>query len=335
MRCVGVALAGSGVGGVEEVVGVSAEAHVVVGRWSLAMRRAVMVGVVAAVVCTGVSALIVLDAHDRAVGQNTDHALRAAVRTASLFRQNLLPSVVPERGTEAIQVVSVRGQVVATTQQLAGKPPMASFRAGDDHLILVRDLCPPAGLKGCMTVVSVRYMRPEGDAVIYAARPVAHVYENPALILFLAGVSVLVTALLAVGVHRLVGADMAQVQAIVDELAEITAADLARRVTVPATYEEIRRLAESVNSTLDRLEAAVEGLWRYASDVSHDLRSPITAIRVRLEEALMSPAETQWPGCATRLLEDVERLQAVVSDITGAGATGGRSMPRPRPDRPR
>lgn len=305
-----------------------------IGSWSLPMRRATLAGAVAALVCLGVSVLIGFGAHDRAVNDNTGQALRAAARTVALLRQKRLPSVMPDRGTEAIQVVTVRGQVVATTRQPAGKPPMASFRAGGDDLTLVRDLCPPAGLKGCMTVASMRYLQPNGDAVIYAARPVVPAYGNPALILLLGGVSALGTGLLAVGVYRWAVGTVAQVQVILVELAEITATDLGRRVTVPATYEEFKSLAESVNIALDRLEAPIAQLRRYLSDVSHDLRSPVTAIRVRLEEALMYPAETQWPQTAARVLDDLDRLQAVVCDLCGADAIG-RGTPHPRPDRPR
>lgn len=84
-------------------------------------------------------------------------------------------------------------------------------------------------------------------------------------------------------------------------------------------------------TTLDQLEAA---LRRYISDVSHDLRSPITAIRLSLEEALMHPAETQWPQIAAKVLDDVDRLLAVVCDLCSVDAIGA-GIPQPRPDRPR
>lgn len=66
--------------------------------------------------------------------------------------------------------------MVAATPQLTGKPPMASFGAPRDDLITVRDLCPPAGLKGCKTIVSVR-LRRVLNAVTLRRRPGRH---NPA-----------------------------------------------------------------------------------------------------------------------------------------------------------
>ncbi|HXA60409.1 MAG TPA: HAMP domain-containing sensor histidine kinase, partial [Streptosporangiaceae bacterium] len=54
---------------------------------------------------------------------------------------------------------------------------------------------------------------------------------------------------------------------------------------------------------------------QFTSDASHDLRSPITAMRIQLEEALMYPDDTDWPRAATAGLADVERLQAIVTDL--------------------
>jgi signal transduction histidine kinase len=66
---------------------------------------------------------------------------------------------------------------------------------------------------------------------------------------------------------------------------------------------------------LDRLEGAYQQLRQFTSDASHDLRNPITAMRAQVEEALMYPDDTNWPGTATAVLADVERLQAIVTDL--------------------
>jgi signal transduction histidine kinase len=72
---------------------------------------------------------------------------------------------------------------------------------------------------------------------------------------------------------------------------------------------------ETVNATLDRLEAAYTQLRHFTSDASHDLRSPLTAVRAQVEEALMYPDDTDWPQTAAAVLSGVERLQAIVTDL--------------------
>ncbi|MGH3387434.1 MAG: histidine kinase dimerization/phospho-acceptor domain-containing protein, partial [Actinomadura sp.] len=48
---------------------------------------------------------------------------------------------------------------------------------------------------------------------------------------------------------------------------------------------------------------------------SHELRSPLTAIRAQLEEALMYPDDTDWPQAGKAILAAVDRLQTLVIDL--------------------
>jgi methyl-accepting chemotaxis protein len=304
-------------------------------RWSLAVRKAAMIGGLTALICVGISVLVLITVRDRATAAVHDQVTSAAERMVVLAKEDRLPGVVPAEGVEAIQVLNGRGQVVASTPQLAGKAPMASFRQGHYSVVEVRDLCPPAGLHGCMTVAAIRFVKPDGVWVAYAAEPVPDVHRHAALLMSLDGTSVLLSVMAAAGTYRSVRRLLAPIEAIQAELADITADGFGRRVGVPATHEEIRRLAETVNSTLDRLEAALSRFRRFHLDVSHDLRTPIAAIRVELEEALMYPDETQWPHTAAKMMGEIERLQAVLSDLADLDTAGHGRPPQPRPARPR
>jgi signal transduction histidine kinase len=54
---------------------------------------------------------------------------------------------------------------------------------------------------------------------------------------------------------------------------------------------------------------------RFASDASHDLRSPITAMRAELEEALLASDEADWHETGGKLLTSLDRLQNIVTDL--------------------
>jgi signal transduction histidine kinase len=119
----------------------------------------------------------------------------------------------------------------------------------------------------------------------------------PALLLLVAGLTWLA-----------VGRALAPVSAIRRELADITATDLHRRVPVPPARDEVRLLAETTNTTLDRLEHAVGRHRRFVADAAHELRSPLAVLRTRLEIAPPQPLTAE-------ALADVDRIQRLTADL--------------------
>ncbi|MFD8865635.1 ATP-binding protein [Streptomyces sp. NPDC059590] len=113
----------------------------------------------------------------------------------------------------------------------------------------------------------------------------------------------------------LVGRALRPVAAIREEFTEITERDLHRRVPVPKARDEIFRLARTMNATLDRLHRAMTRQRQFVADASHELRSPIAALRAQLELALARPSRTDWPTVVHKALQDTDRLQAVASDL--------------------
>ncbi|MGH8991537.1 MAG: sensor histidine kinase, partial [Acidimicrobiia bacterium] len=77
------------------------------------------------------------------------------------------------------------------------------------------------------------------------------------------------------------------------------------------------RLAATMNAMLDRLESATERQRRFVGDASHELRSPLAALRADLEVALAGGDghAGEWAHTARRLLGDVQRQEALVQDL--------------------
>ncbi|MGW0735540.1 sensor histidine kinase [Streptomyces sp. NPDC002851] len=134
------------------------------------------------------------------------------------------------------------------------------------------------------------------------------------LIVLIPGV-LLILLLAALLTWYAVGRALAPVEAVRRDAAEITATDLHRRLPVPASHDEISRLATTLNSTLDRLERAVSRLKTFTADVSHELRSPLATLRARLEVAAARPERADWPRVAHEALKDTAQLQNLVSDL--------------------
>lgn len=120
------------------------------------------------------------------------------------------------------------------------------------------------------------------------------------------------------------------VEAIRAELAEIGEHRLDRRVPVPRARDEISRMAVTTNATLDRLERSAVQQQRFVADASHELRSPIAALRTNLEVSLAHPERTDWPAATHEALVSVERLQRLTEDLLflargdGAARAAGR-----------
>jgi heavy metal sensor kinase len=91
---------------------------------------------------------------------------------------------------------------------------------------------------------------------------------------------------------------------------------LSQRLAVPTSGDEIRRLSETWNGMLARLEAAVKRLSQFTADASHELRTPIALIRTTAELTLRrerSP-ETYREALRQVLLES-ERTTRLVEDL--------------------
>ena len=68
----------------------------------------------------------------------------------------------------------------------------------------------------------------------------------------------------------------------------ILAGDLGGRLPIAGTGDEIDRLAGNLNAMLDRIEVLMRGLKEVSDNIAHDLKTPLTRLRNRAEEALRS-----------------------------------------------
>jgi signal transduction histidine kinase len=125
----------------------------------------------------------------------------------------------------------------------------------------------------------------------------------------------LLTLLVGVVTWRIVGRALEPVERIRSEVDAISPTELHRRVPDPPGDDEIARLAATMNRMLSRLQDAQARQRRFVSDASHELRSPVAAIRQHAEVALVHPEGTEMRELAGVVLEEDARLQAIVEDL--------------------
>ena len=131
----------------------------------------------------------------------------------------------------------------------------------------------------------------------------------------LIGGSLLLIAATALGTYWMMTKTLQPVCAISGKLATIRPSNLSERVPLPRHDDEFKELAQTTNQTLERAQTAIQQQLRFASDASHDLRNPLAAMHTEIDDALMQPEETDWVATADRLLESVERLQDLVTNL--------------------
>lgn len=74
---------------------------------------------------------------------------------------------------------------------------------------------------------------------------------------------------------------------------EIVGGDLRGRIALRGSHDEFDHLAASLNGMLDRIEGLMEGLRQVSSDIAHDLRTPLTRLRQRVERALRKETDVE------------------------------------------
>lgn len=249
-----------------------------------------------------------------------EHLLRetqlAARRISAGIRDGTLPSPIPEdaSGVKLIQVVDARGRVINSTLAARGRPAMSTMRPPPRDR--VRDVveCSSAD-DGCLFLEAIRVSTSQDSVVVYAAQSRPGFLGNGLLEAGLGVIVLALTALAASITWRMVGRTLRPVEQIRAQLVEISGSDLSRRVSQPPGEDEIALLARTANETLDRLQRSVDRQRQFASDASHELRTPITGLRANLEDAAMHPDDTDLVETIHAALRDTDRLESIVTDL--------------------
>lgn len=131
--------------------------------------------------------------------------------------------------------------------------------------------------------------------------------------------------------YFLAGRVLAPVAAMAAKAKGISAERLADRLPIENPDDELGRLAGVFNATLERLEGAFEEQRRFVSDASHELRTPITALRSVGEVGLSGPTDpAAYREVIGSMLEECDRLSILINDLlTLARGDSGATAVRP------
>ena len=172
---------------------------------------------------------------------------------------------------------------------------------------------------------------PDGETIVVGSSLAAVDRNLTSLTLILVGIGAGGFLASLAGGWLLSGRALGPVERLTSEASEIGAGDLDRRLPDPARLDEIGRLARTLNSMLDRVAESVRRERAFVSAASHDLRTPIAALRTELELAERAPDDPDAMHAAVRLAHaDAVRLSNLAADLLGLAEAeaSGRTIAR-------
>ena len=179
------------------------------------------------------------------------------------------------------------------------------------------------------------YGRPDGGTarvLILAARDITTIdtirQDARGVIIRVGGAS-LVLGLILGAIYS--GTILRRVERIGKTVSAISQGDLTRRVVLSGSDDEFDRLSGNINAMLDQIERLMTGMRQVSDNIAHDLRSPLTRIKARLEAAAGDEAADK-AVVLDQTTDDVERLLATFNALLSitrleSGEGGGSKVP--------
>ena len=152
-------------------------------------------------------------------------------------------------------------------------------------------------------------------------------------LLIAAGIALAVIAVAAAAIGWLIaGRVLRPLRTITAAARRISASSLHERLALPGPDDELKELADTLDSLFARLEASFDAQRRFAASASHELRTPLTRERTLLQVTLADPAATTgtWQVVSRELLaSNVEQEHLIEALLTLASSEAGPAQREP------
>ena len=232
-----------------------------------------------------------------------------------------------------VEVLAMHDDVVVQVTNLAGTKVLAASSAITGAPVLAHETLDTASADGLgvrlitndatrgvlaqtsyATVGTIA--TPDGPGLIFGFIYGAHVSRSLSVLLASLAVSFPVLLLVSGGLIWIgIGLALAPVEAIRRRVDAIAAEDLTQRVPLTGGDDEIARMARTVNAMLDRLESSSHFQQEFVSNVSHELRSPLTTLLTTTERAANDPDRADWPEVVEVVMREGRRLDVLIDDL--------------------
>ncbi|HVB43068.1 MAG TPA: HAMP domain-containing sensor histidine kinase [Streptosporangiaceae bacterium] len=127
----------------------------------------------------------------------------------------------------------------------------------------------------------------------------------------------------------LAGRALRPVRAMTAATQQISAHNLNERLAVAGPDDELKKLGDTIDGLLQRLEAAFNAQRRFVANASHELRTPLATIRASLDVAVAKPegAPPQTIALAGRLRAELDRIDSLLEAFLVLARAQHRDLP--------
>jgi signal transduction histidine kinase len=279
-------------------------------RLGVRMRSALAAALVvaAASVLTGV-ALVITARYLLLDNVNQNVTQRADQTTAQLATTGSAATSSSPRDRTVVQILDGQGKVIAASYAVAGAGAISPLRPATGQIQRQQRRLPVAH-DDLFMIVAEGVSTSEGRRTVLVAQSLDEVDDGTAAatVALLIGLPVL-TIVVGAATFLFVGRTLRPVEAMRRQAATVTASSLQTRLPVPTADDEIAALANTMNTMLDRIEAATTAQRRFVADASHELRSPLTTIHMGLDLL-----REQNPS-VDRMRRESDRMGRLIDDL--------------------
>ncbi len=218
--------------------------------------------------------------------------------------------------TQRVVAIQLIGPTGAVVKRVGAAPATPLVPANRFDYSLIRGMSDDAVAGDDMRISGQRVDTAHGPytVIVGGGSEAVEAIARTVALLLACGAPIIV-GVAAAASYRLVRQSLRSVDAIRSRVAEISASDLAERVPVPSSGDEISALAVTMNEMLARIEAGHRAQQRFVGDASHELRSPLTTIISGLEAAEDHPEILNSGLASNTLLPEAHRMRTLIEDL--------------------
>jgi signal transduction histidine kinase len=300
-------------------------------RLRITLLFALLVFIILSIVCTGIYYFSYTARLDTIKKRLTNRAITTArlLSQKEIFSQRLVQRI------DSLTTISLTNKTVQAYDYKNNKIYNYSDLPGDT-LNISNDILDDTRFKGNIyfsvrnkEAIAFHYVDNKSRIVIISAGEDEDGQETLSRLLKILVISFLIGNIFVLAVGYLFSRGLLQpIRKITDDVAEISAQNLARRIQTGQTKDEWYHLSHTLNDLLDRLQESFELQRRFISNASHELSTPLTSISSQLEVSLQKERVAEdYKKVMQSIYQDVMHMsnltQTLLEFAKASGNTGG------------